>query len=382
VRSSLRAAPAYAIPAIAAAVVGAVVLAFVGVNAGRSPRVAGAGGAGTGDTVVFTATALDPAVPLGPSLDHSVAVLRERLHAVLPGVTVAASGDQVIVGGVRPDVRARVLGLAVPGKLVFSDWEANVLMPNGETAARGLDAGDATALTISQGTAGSPGEAGSGGMALYAAVRLASRERSVRDTGQLSRTGPEYYLFGRCPGGGSHCLISGPGTERDLVAQADAGRDQLLAVPQGTVVLEAARASFGAEPAIGSPRARFFVLRDDAALGGRQIADPRPGRDTSGRPDVHFTFTSTGSSRFRRATARIARRGTSVSTGGETLYQHFAVALDDRLLTVPYVDYKQYPEGVVGSTGADITGGVTRQQARDLSVILRYGPLRVGLSAR
>ncbi|HET6866495.1 MAG TPA: hypothetical protein VFH80_11315 [Solirubrobacteraceae bacterium] len=45
------------------------------------------------------------------------------------------------------------------------------------------------------------------------------------------------------------------------------------------------------------------------------------------------------------------------------------------LSEVPFVDFKQYPDGINGDNGADVTGEETPQSARDLAVLLRVGPL-------
>jgi preprotein translocase subunit SecD len=68
-----------------------------------------------------------------------------------------------------------------------------------------------------------------------------------------------------------------------------------------------------------------------------------------------------------------------VSVSGETLDQHFAVALDSQLLTVPQIDFHAYPDGVLGATSADVTGGLTAQSARDLATELRLGALPLNL---
>jgi preprotein translocase subunit SecD len=74
-------------------------------------------------------------------------------------------------------------------------------------------------------------------------------------------------------------------------------------------------------------------------------------------------------------TGQIAHRGANVSLGGSSLDQHFAVALDNRLVTVPQINFRQYPDGIIGGGGADVTGGFTPQTARDLATELRYGAL-------
>jgi len=67
--------------------------------------------------------------------------------------------------------------------------------------------------------------------------------------------------------------------------------------------------------------------------------------------------------------------------GGASL-QHFAVALDNQLITVPSIDFKTYPDGITGGGAADITDGFTIRSARTLATLLRYGPLSIGLAAR
>ena len=51
------------------------------------------------------------------------------------------------------------------------------------------------------------------------------------------------------------------------------------------------------------------------------------------------------------------------------------MAVDNQLLTVPQIDFRQYPDGIIRGGGADITGAFTRQSARDLATELRYGAL-------
>jgi preprotein translocase subunit SecD len=83
----------------------------------------------------------------------------------------------------------------------------------------------------------------------------------------------------------------------------------------------------------------------------------------------------------RRGQVDVAARGSLVSSLGEALNQHFAITLDNVLLSVPFVDYKQYPDGITGDNGADVFGSFTTQSAKTLATLLRYGPLPVNLTA-
>lgn len=49
------------------------------------------------------------------------------------------------------------------------------------------------------------------------------------------------------------------------------------------------------------------------------------------------------------------------------------------LITVPFIDYTQYPDGVNGDNGGDISGSFTISSARDLANELRLGSLPLNL---
>jgi preprotein translocase subunit SecD len=49
--------------------------------------------------------------------------------------------------------------------------------------------------------------------------------------------------------------------------------------------------------------------------------------------------------------------------------------LDDRIVSVPYIDFRQAPDGLDGSAGAQIQGGLTPQTARLTAAVLNTGPL-------
>src|ERR1700751_5443465 len=207
-------------------------------------------------------------------------------------------GSQISVG--LPDVsdinRAEN-EVGATATLYFYDWEANALTPNGKTVASQLITQDQNALAISQGSSAGPGEPGAGSMGLYQAVKLASGQPTAPFSKSLSRTGTQYWMFGvpgsaACtvaakhfgvtPVAGQHCLLAGPDNEtpgttqaqavKNLTAQLPAGvtasDGQVLGVPQGTVVIQAANPSASDQVNYYSPTAQFFVLKDNVALTG------------------------------------------------------------------------------------------------------------------
>ena len=132
-------------------------------------------------------------------------------------------------------------------------------------------------------------------------------------------------------------------------------------------------------PSSGARRASISCSRTTSRCAARTSPTRRRRPTQGGNPDVQFGFNSAGNNAFQNVTGQIAHRGQDVSTLGQTLDQHFAVALDTQLLTVPSIDYKVYPDGITGGNGADITGGFTQQSASDLATQLRFGALPINL---
>jgi len=314
------------------------------------------------------------------ALDRALDIIRARVDQLGVGEPeIQRSGnDQISVG--LPDVqniRRAQDQVGTPAQLYFYDWEANVLTPDGRTVAPLLPAQNPDAQRLSQ-AAGSPAQ----GQPLYDAVLLASRQRPVANDRSGSRLGPAYYLFDR-----DHRYLAGP--ERlygDLLSAIGRSRfpagSTVLAVPQGYVVLQAVAATANARVPIGDPTARFYVLRDNVALSGKDIRDPQQNFDQTQQPDVEFRFTDAGKTAFHDVTRTISQRGTNLRLPGvnpQAVLQHFAVALDGRLISVASIDPQQLPDGIDGQNGAVIEGGFTIQSAQDLANLLQLGALPIGL---
>jgi SecD/SecF fusion protein len=345
------------------------------------------------------------------ALSQAVNIMRTRVDQL--GVTEPAiqttGGNQITVG--LPDVsdlqRAQKQ-VGTTAQLYFYDWERNALISSGPNAGKPvaslLQAADPQAALISQGTqSAAPGSPNMGSLALYDAVRLASKQPVAPVTKNESHLGPVYYLFA-APGSaackiaaqtqhttptvGTRCLLAGPESslkyiQEDIAAsyggKVALSQGQILTVPRGTVVLQAVDASTSKQTPISSPLAQFYVLKDNYSLQGTDITNPQESTDQSGQPDVAFSFTGTGQREFANVTKEIANRGFTSHPPGQIYNQHFAVALDGKLITVPSIDYRQYPDGISGSGGADITGGFTSTSAQDLAQLLQDGALPINL---
>ena len=126
------------------------------------------------------------------------------------------------------------------------------------------------------------------------------------------------------------------------------------------------------------------MLNDNSVLNGQEIKNPRQGFDNggSGAPNVTFEFDSKGISTFKRVTREIAERGQREQLPGiskEAAQQHFAVVLDNQLITVPFIDYAANPEGIDPTTGSQISGGFTLTSAQNLADELQSGALPIKL---
>jgi SecD/SecF fusion protein len=383
-------------PAISVVVV--VIVAAVILRSGGSQPTGSTPSRGMTITLQAEPTPQVPRVTAS-AIAREITLMRRRLVSLGHGFTVAQSGATDIVVTVpkaHAAERARVVRLVgQSAQLFFYDWEASALTPNGKAVASQLSTQARAAVRISQGGRFGAGALAAGGLPLYRAAKLAATQSPVPLSVTQSRKGPVYYLFGApgsaaCaaaakdngtkPMGGQHCLLGGPDSPvsnlyADLPAGVSKAEGELVTVPQGTVVLQAANPSVPDEISPGSPGAEFFVLKDRVALLGNDITNPRAGTDQSGQPDITFGFNGPGQSSFETLTRQVARRGRQLSVGGATFDQHFAVALDNQLLTVPQIDFRQYPDGVSGGGGADIAGGLTAQSAKDLATELRYGAL-------
>lgn len=333
--------------AVAAAVLVVIVVAgvFLAVGGG-TPKTPAASTAPTAPTAPTAAPA--PSIVFTPStqattgaMARTVEILRARLATAVPHARVQTAGGRIVVQA--PDAsratRAEILALTVPGRIAFYDWEADALLPSGKSVASRLAAQDPAAVEISQGSGGAaPGGIGAGCVTVPQALALTAKLGA-------HQARPTEYVGG-----------------------------QALRVPTGFVVLQATDAST-IDPGV-------YVLRNRPALPDGAITNPRRSADPNTHmPTVEFGFTASGSRAFQSLTAGVARRGSLVSNLGQTLNQHFAIALDNKLLTVPFIDYKQYPDGISGAQGAEIAGGLTKQSARNLAILLRYGPLPMRLTA-
>lgn len=320
--------------------------------------------------LVFAATATPTSPGSSAARSRTAAIIRARLRGLAPGANVRIDRQDrisVFLPGISPGAPL-TQQVAGRGVLTFYDWEASVLGPAGRPAP--------TDETV---TGGSNAGSARSGITLYAAViRASKRAIKCRNDATLgSAYKGVWYLLDRR----AHKVLGGPALSAATLSSGHraAPTSTPVHVQPGNVIVGGERPS-GKH---GSTRDGYYVLDDAPALGNRDITDPQeavnppPG---SGQPSVTFNFTSDGRRAFRALTKVIARRGATRSAGGKTDFQHFAIVLDDRVISVPSIDFHQYPDGVDAGTGGEIVGGFTVTSARLLAQILQTGVLPVSLT--
>ena len=317
-----------------------------------------------------------PAEPIieDEAIERAIDVMRDRVDSL--GVSepeIQRSGeDQISVAlpGVADTERAAEQ-VGQVAQLFFYDWEANVVGPDGNVGSQNPDV-----------TGGQAAGSLSSGIELYSAVLRAKGVEPERDRDNTHNG--LFYLLDR----EAEEVVAGPEESRaELLETARAPQPlpanlQVQAIPPGVVIVKAEAPPNTDPDQVG----RYYVLRDDPALDGEDIKDPQQAFDqgpgASGQPIVTFDFTDQGRASWERVTRQIVDRGRAnylPPAPPEQFNQHFAVVLDDRLISVPQIDFQQNPTGIQGGQGAQIQGGFTIQTAQDLADLLRTGALPVEL---
>jgi SecD/SecF fusion protein len=326
------------------------------------------------------------------SLERAIDIMRKRVDSL--GVAqpeIQRSGaDEIDVA--LPDVSNATRAQEEVGKtaqLYFYDWEPSVIGANGQPApTEGTVTGDATSAGAGGATAG---------LTEYQAVlRAAKRAPILRSSDTTWTPGCTPEQVNGCIYGSWYLLdtahekvLRGPEeTEQNLYADSfkapKGAKVKAVRVNPGTVLVQAHPVESAAGKVSNPSPNSWYVINDDPVLRGSDITNPLQGNEEStGQPDVTFGFTSHGKSVFEKVTKTISHRGQEAQLPGvskEAAMQHFAVALDGQLITVPSIDYTKYPEGIDSSTGSQISGGFTITSAQNLANELQSGALPIKLA--
>lgn len=313
------------------------------------------------------------------AIDRSIEIIRERIDSL--GVSepeVSRLGSTEVIVSL-PDVTNAERAIDRVGEtsqLYFYDWEPNVITkPN---TGRNQPGGGPEAPFDS----------------LYEAVKVASQQEPECEG---CTVGPRWYMFAHPPADAEgeddreqeRELIAGPGTdlEEDILTDAEGdprprSAGEILKVPRGTLVLQGTPE---ADPACLTNDC-YWVLQDRPALSGTDIKDPQQNFDpNTNQPNVTFEFNDEGRQAFQDVTRRIAQRGQSQAIGqvdvetAAAMSGHFAVVLDNEVVSRPIINFRENPDGIDGRTGAQISGSFSIPEAQDLATVLQIGALPINL---
>src|SRR5215216_2351231 len=306
------------------------------------------------------------------SLQRALDIMRDRVDAfgVAEPELARTGADQIEVNlpGVADAERA-AQQVGSTAQLFFYDWEKNVLDENCKSDETQINGGQ-------QPVSG-----------LYNAVKRASKCEITVPKNSQAAAAARFYAFDKVS---KKPFNNGlPDESRaaaiDSLDDAQKEKAEVLEVHPGVLVLR------DQKPDAKAPDPdSYWVVRDDPGLSGTDIKNPEQNFDQRGgnEPIVTFDFTDKGRKAFQKITAEVAQRGADnanpLNPDAEQNSQHFAIALDNELVSIPFINYRENPDGIDGSTGAQISGGFTITSAQDLAKVLKTGalPLRLELISR
>ena len=277
------------------------------------------------------------------AITRSVEVIRNRVDSFgvsEPEIQTQGS-DQIVVslpGAKNPD--QVVEDLIKPAQLVFTDYEANFV-------------------------ASDP--------SLFKMVKKAQATTPKQPIEGL----PTYYLFKT---NAAHTLIAGPDVSKASLLQPYDGKvppgAELQKVPAGLVIYAQDQKLDPTKPD-GPSRLVHVLMQDQPGLTGRDITSAAQSFDQAAgtqEPIVTMQFTEQGAQKFQDVTRDLAQRGALRKS-----LQSFAIILDGKIISTPTIDYRQYPNGIGGSNGAQISGSFTTDTARTLADQLNSGAIPIRL---
>jgi preprotein translocase subunit SecD len=310
------------------------------------------------------------------SIDRTMDIMRRRVEDLdVSGAEIQRSGaDQIDVS--LPDVENADQAqqqVGTTARLVFYDWEKSVLGPDGKPA------------PADQSVTGGPnaGQPGAGTQTYYEAVTRAARFPPTDEPDRT--TNGLYFGVDRT----TETVLCGP-QESAADAREACGDDgkkpsSVVKVPRGYIIVQA-EADDANKAAQAAASDAYFILKDRPALRSTDIKNPEQSTDTgaggSGEPAVVYDFTRAGRKKWARLTRTIARRGSDQLLPGVSsmvVANHFAIVLDDKLISVPYIDPSQNPHGIDSDNGSQISGGYTIKSAQRLANLMATGPLPIKL---
>jgi preprotein translocase subunit SecD len=149
-----------------------------------------------------------------------------------------------------------------------------------------------------------------------------------------------------------HAVVGGPYGSDQEAMQANSGM-----IPPDAMLVKGSAAA-------GAPE-QVWLLKRVSEVEGTDFRDAQPSTDQNGRPNITFNLTTEAGDRFYKYTSE--HSSTSSSPGS------MAIVLDNKVREVASINSAIRDRG-------EIEGAFTKQQAADLSLMLRTGALPASIS--
>src|SRR3954447_6679335 len=326
--------------------------------------------------------------PLTPEdLDRSVAIMQDRINKL--GVSepeIRKQGKNQIViqlAGVHDPAKAAAI-IGKTAQLMLFDFESDLVQPSVD--ARGNPVASPTLYALLKNTQADVGKATP---QQYYLFKTKVVEKKAAKKGAKPTKTTKHSLVGQ-----SDKLTT---LLRPFDGKVPTGYE-LLNVPAHRIVVSCAASSgcLGAQAA--SPTGNYFYLMKyypDGAPNGKGPIPEMTGSDLvlsgtradygqNGLPVVLLQFNGHGSKQFERITKSEANAGqTAYDLAGrsgdyQNYVKHFAIVLDQKLESTPYIDFKNTPNGIPGPNAEiDLGPGGSINEAKDLALVLQTGALPV-----
>src|SRR5258708_26747546 len=149
-----------------------------------------------------------------------------------------------------------------------------------------------------------------------------------------------------------HAVTGGPYESDQAALQANGGT-----IPADSMLVRGSGSA-------GAPE-MVWLLKRVSEVEGTDFRDAQPSTDQNGRPNIRFNLTTEAGDRFYKYTA--AHTASSATPG------QLAIVLDNKVREVAGI------QSAIRDSG-EITGGFTKPQAHDRSLMLRTGALPASIS--
>jgi SecD/SecF fusion protein len=337
----------------------------------------------------------------GEDIEDSIGIIEKRINKL--GVSepeVARLGSNEITVSLPgiTDANRAAEQVGTTAQLYFYDWEPNLIGPQkviggnpGQNPPKGpLEQSEKRWEEAGRNVKSEENEqlirAGAYPNA-YEAALLAAEQKPAANCDSCSVAKPRFYLFEK---EAPHKLLAGPELEKKDLYVSPTGKKLpkdgiVIEIPEGTILVSEYPEQEGKQDETAQPG--WFAIKDNPALSGNDITEPKQNyAPSTNEPIVTFGFTDSGRDAFHEVTRQIAQRGQARSIGLASPEQaiassgHFAVVLDNEVITRPFVNYAENPDGIDGREGAQISGGFgSPQEAQELATTLQIGALPINL---